>query len=280
MDGFFAEDVRKKTAYAFLISAAVMALCLLFLQPQAINNDDYIISGILSGAHGERSAVTVHTNYLLAKLLVYLYIALPAVNWFSVMEITLLYLSFALAASAVLITRQKGEAAALVILTQLGLAPFFYTQLHNTKLTPLAALAGLMAVYHGIKQRRGFFTVMGALISILAFCMRLQAFLIGVFFAFGAIGADMLEESGCSLKKIVKKNKRVISRFLLLLLCAALFMAADAVLIGNAPDGAYYRQYNSARGEVLDFKIPGYDENIGGFGALSISRNDFNMLRQ
>jgi len=224
--------------------------------------------------------VTVHTNVIFAKLLLLLFSVFPSVNWFSIFEVALAYVSFSLATTIILINAPGKGSAAFITLVQLAAAPFFYTEIHNTKLTPLIALCGLAAVYFGSKLKFRALTALGCVVTGFASFLRMQAFLIGAVFAVGIVAADLISESGFSVKTIYNKHRRTLIVLLSLLMATVVFAAADVLLVARDQSGAFYREYNAARGKALDFRLGGYGENSGLFNELSISENDYRMLRQ
>ena len=289
---------RTAVSLVFVFNAAVLAACLLFFIPMAINNDDSIIHGITAGAYGEFSSVTAHTNYLFASLLVFLQKSFPGVNWFAVTEVLLSYFAFGLAGSVVVMRNKNILGVSITGAMTLLAAPDFYLHLHNTKIAPVAAAAGVAALIYGVHSRKPAFAVAGGGTALFASFLRLNAFMIGAAFAAGLglvlfFGNDRDDAAAknFNLKEINirtilsmtedwrRKNKVAILTFSLFLLTVIVFAGADVILVGAAPGGANYREYNAARGMVSDFALPDYNQFSESFTALGISENDYSLVK-
>ncbi len=260
-------------------NALILALCLLFLSPKLANNDDFIIHGLTAGIYGVRSAATVHTNVVLATLLVWLQTRAPALNWFVTLEVFALFAS--VTAVSTLVWRHNPTVRGLLLALALALSagPFFYTEIHNTKSTPLIAAAGLLLFIYGLRQRRKFSWICGALLAVFAAFLRLQAFLLGCAFAGGAILLLLFLPGEKTIRLWLKNNSRYIISLALLLAAVFALTGVDLLYAKTHKDVAYYRAYNAARGAVSDFDLADFDANYDAYRSLGLSRNDLEMIR-
>ena len=268
---------RKIIAAAFLCNFAVMVCAVLFLVPMAINNDDFVIHAITSGAYGEASAITVHTNVVLGWLLVVLQRIIPAINWFSTLEFLSLFMAFSLLSAMIVLQNRSYFGASLALFMTVVIAPGFYNELHNTKLSPLLAAVGLLAVYFAISTRRGLFFLFGALLALFSSFLRLHAFLTGAAFAAGVLFLlEIPAEKG--LRAWFVAQKRIIVGFGVVFAVITAFAVTDILIVSADPDGSEYREYNRVRGEISDFQIPDYQLHKSEYEALGISENDYWLI--
>lgn len=85
---------RSEILVALLINVLIVLVCFLIFTPTFETNDDTGLIAIASGIRGARDAHIVHTNYLVGKLMTALYAAAPGVQWWSILQFVLLFISF------------------------------------------------------------------------------------------------------------------------------------------------------------------------------------------
>ena len=276
------------TLVVFLSNGLILAVCLIFFVPKAINNDDFIIHGITSGAYGIYSAVTVHTNIIYSYLLMLLQQLFVGINWFSVFEVVLAYLAFSLVTSIVILKKPDGTSIAIAVVLGVFMAFDSYIFLHNTKLAIISAAAGIVSFIFGIRSKKQFFSILGCIVSILASFLRLNAFLMGVVVALAVELSFLVSEDIVNnrkeknlkryIKRLIKDNKQLLRSIFCFFLLVFSFVLVDTLIISKNQQASYYRKYNQARGAVSDFAMAEYLLHEAEYIEAGITENDLNII--
>ncbi|NLL52942.1 MAG: hypothetical protein GX248_09595, partial [Peptococcaceae bacterium] len=279
-----AENYRKNVAISLAISVVVFVLVLIFATPRVLNNDDFIIHGITSGAYGMPSAITVHTNVILAYLLTVLQRVVPVLNWFSAVEILILFFAFFLFSLLIFDKSRNFRGFLSVLILQFSLAPHFYIELHNSKLLPLVSFCLMFSIFHFSCRKRWFPVVIGIIVAVLSSLIRLNAFLIGAAVAATVNLPHLIRDGkthdGFSVTEIIKAKKIPIIILSLTVVTVFALSFVDGFVVKRMEGGVEYREYNTARGIVSDFPLPDYNENIEKFNEIGISANDYALLKE
>ena len=274
----FSEGNRMLAALAF--NLLVILICTFFFVPEVINNDDYIIHSITSGAYGKASPELAHTNILYGQFLVAMQSWFPAFNWFELFNYALLFLSTSFLSYCIWDRNRNAAGAVLAAAFVLFVGPQCYLQLHNSKVIPYIAAAGLYAVLFGWEKKKAVWCVFGVLLSVIAAFVRFHAFLIGAAFVFVCCVIRLI---GLLKEADRKQALRDAGRMVLA------FAVVFAIIFGTyfwdrhveATDETLrdYRQYNLARGAVSDYDLPDFAANYVEFQDIGISENDLQMIR-
>ena len=265
---------------ALAVNLAVCLVCALFLVPEVINNDDYIIQSITSGAFGTYSPELAHTNWIYGSILVALQKMTAALNWFEILNYSMLFAATSLVSCIIWLRNRNFPGALLALSFSLFVGPLFYNELHNSKEVPYVAAAALFAVLFGIKEKKYGFCAAGGILALLASWVRFHAFLVGAAFAFGACLLYPLQvhrEEGDG--KWLKEGIRMALVFAAVFLLIFGTWFADLRIEAAVPALKNYREYNAVRGAVSDYEIADYSENYAEYAELGISDNDCEMIR-
>ncbi len=280
------ENERKHTlkdSHRLLISIAINLVicffCAMFLVPEAINNDDYIIQSITSGAFGVHSPELAHTNWLYGNILVALQKLLPELNWFEIINYCMLFIATTIVFTIIWLENRSLSGIVLAMSFSLFIGPLFYNELHNSKEVPYIAAASLFAVFFGIKEKKYGFCVAGGILGLMSSWVRLQAFLIGAAFVFGVCVLYIINGLKDGGKKWIKDG--LFMAFVFLIVFVFIFGTSfiDAKIEAGNPSMKHYREYNAVRGAVSDYDVPSFSDHYNEYAALSISENDCEMIR-
>ena len=275
--------IQLKDGHRILIALAmnlvVLLVCLLFLVPEAMNNDDLIIHSITSGAFGDFSPEVGHTNILYGRILAGLQKAASAWNWFEILNVGMLFFSTFFISCVIWLQNPNLPGFLLSAAFFLFVGPIFYNQLHNSKEMPYIAAAALFTVFFGTRERKIGWCIAGGILGLLASWVRFHAFILGAAFAFGP----------CAIWLIVTLwDGEIPDRFKRAGAMALTFVLIFAVIFGTYwfdvqtaktnKDLGFYRDYNAARGAVSDYELPSYAEYYTQYAALGLSENDVAMM--
>ncbi len=273
----FSSEGRLLSVLSF--NLLVILICTFFFVPEVINNDDYIIHSITSGAYGKASPELAHTNILYGQFLVLMQTWVPGVNWFELINYVLLFFSTCFLSYCIWDRNRSAAGAVLAAAYALFVGPQCYLQLHNSKVIPYIAAAGLYAILFGWEKKKTLWCVFGMLLSVTAAFVRFHAFLIGAAFVFVCSVVRLLELLKKNRKQALRDAGRMVLAFGIVF--ALIFGTYFWDLHVEATDETLreYRQYNLARGAVSDYDLPDYAANYAAYQEIGISENDLQMIR-
>ncbi len=276
-------DTNRSNAKALIIALSVniliLLVCFFIFYPVFETNDDNGLIAIASGIRGVREAHIVHTNILVGKLITSLYAVAPAIQWWSVLQLLLLFISFFFV-TYIFIRSDTGIARVLFVT---AVTSFFayegYVRIQYTKSAGIYSAAGLMLVFYGLLQEKPEkkFIIPGMLLALAGSFYRTQQFACIV-----AIFASMVVYliMRC-VQDFEKPKKRIITALAvgaILLLAAGGFRVYDRSQYKD-PDWAAYLEFDKYRTEVLDYRIPDYDEHKEEYNAIGIDETAYKLMK-
>ncbi|MBR0343270.1 MAG: hypothetical protein IJH64_13685 [Oscillospiraceae bacterium] len=270
---------RHRIYMAIVINLVICLICAVFLVPEAMNNDDYIIQSIISGAFGVRSPELAHTNWIYGNVLVALQNVSPTLNWFEIINYSMLFVAVTLVFCIIWIQNKNISGFVLALCFSLFIGPIFYNELHNSKEVPFIAAAALFAVLFGIKERKNVFCVVGGVLALLSSWVRFHAFLVGAAFVFGSCVLYPVLMIKDGEKNWLKEGLKTALIFLIVFTLIFGTWFFDKRVEAANPSLQNYREYNAVRGAVSDYDIPDFSEHYAEYAALSLTDNDCEMIR-
>ena len=276
-------ETKKNNSKAILIALSVNVLivlvCFFVFFPTFETNDDNGLIAIASGIRGAREAHIVHTNYLVGKLMTALYAALPEIQWWSILQFLLLFISFTLV-TLIFIRKDTGIARVLFITAVMSFFAYEgYVRIQYTKTAGIISAAGLMLVFYGLLKDKPEkrFIIPGMLLAIAGSFYRIQQFacIVAVFAAM-VIYAIMYYA-----QNFEKPKKHIVTAFavgVILLLAAGGLRVYDRSQYKD-PDWAAYLEFDKYRTEVLDYDVPDYDEYMEEYNAVGIDSTAYKLMK-
>lgn len=240
-------------------------------------NDDFYMEMITGGAFGECSPYTVYTNIFVGYELVFLHWLMPMHNWFTILQLTGIVLSFLLV--GVLLINRSGILNGYIIAGTFLLCSFdsIVCRMNYSKTGAFIFITGLILFlsfldhddWKNWKYRLGR---TGSLVLMLqGSLMRDYATLVCVPFA--AI---------CVVYIIYKYKQDMKKRFLSVIIATvivgAFWMCSFMIYSVNAEWKAF-KEYDNARIKLLDYDLPEYSENMDLYTNIGFSENDHHLLK-
>lgn len=308
----------KSVRPAALALAAGCTLAAFVLFPVTyLISDDYLLNYIANGSYGAAdSQYLLYPNILCGYLLKGLYAVAGGVNWYAVLLIAILIAAFAMAYCCIWSAGQSKAALCMAAGVNL-LTPFFFT---FTVVAGVANAAGFFALARlAEKQSRraadwaaalcmvaaGYLLRPSMMVAIVCLCapVFLQVYLAGRSGPGSRpaeLGAAVCVAFGLYL---VSKSSQWMAAavcgaaaFLLAAKCGprvrSLALAGGGLVLALAAargchlwcysqgSWAAFRTYTSARSYVVDYPFVEYNDYAGAFGALGITRVDYDCIRQ
>lgn len=271
---------KKPILLALLINVLTALVCFVVFSSAFETNDDTGLISIASGTRGFRDPHLVHTNYLFGKLITALNAAFPEVQWWSLLQIFLLFLSFFLITLVFL----KKDQDIVKVLFITAMVFFFsyegYVQIQYTKTAGILSAAGLMLVFCGLLQKKTdkLIIVLGLLLAIAGSFYRFQEF-----FCIAAVFAAMVVYAILYfIKEFEEPSKRITAALAvgaILLLAVGGFRVYDRNQYKD-PEWAAYLEFDKYRTQVLDYGVPDYDDHEEEYNAAGIDRTAYKLMKK
>lgn len=269
----------KALIIALSVNILIVLVCFFVFYPVFETNDDNGLIAIASGIRGVREPHIVHTNILIGKLITSLYAANEAVQWWSVLQLLLLFVSFFMV--TYIFIRDDISIAKVLFVT--AVIAFFsyegYVRIQYTKSAGIFAAAGLILIFYGLLKKRPekSFIIIGILLALAGSFYRFQQFLcIVAIFAAMVIYAIM-----CYAQDYEKPGKRIAAAVAvgaILLIAAGGLRAYDRSQYKD-PDWAAYLEFDKYRTEVLDYRVPDYDEHKEEYESIGIDKTAYKLMK-
>ena len=227
------------TAFIFIFSYALFGI-------RYYTNDDATLANIAAGAYGD-SIHMIYVNVLFAFLLRPLHLLAPALNWYVLAQIALM---FAAAVLLIDLALDKLGTAKGTLLTAIIALPFSsillqrFQYVHTSGFLLCAGLI-LIAVTLGRPNAR---TVCGILLALAGSMLRWPNFL-----AMGGLSAALLLGYFFRLDRADKKKAVATMLVLFVLIFGA--KGFDSWYYQQDPDWKYFTEYNDARTAFSDYAV-------------------------
>ena len=278
---------NNNTICALVINIIIIIIYFSLFNIVLETNDEFAFSAFLSGAYGESSPYMVFSNVFYGMFLKIFYSLEIGVNWYSIFQILLNFISFSVITYIILMRTEKYERKIIRCIFCFSLVLFLgyqhYYLMQFTKSAYLIALAGILSILYALNDNRSNkWVVFGCLLVLFGSFIRFSSVYVVLAFAFFRCAYDLIILQRFSLKKnyIVKNIRYVVSFFIMLVLIFG-FDIADNMMYKhntNSEQWTYYNQYNVARSELLDYGIPDYEKHKEEYYKLGLSEVDIKML--
>lgn len=271
-----AQALWKDWRFRALFSVTFAAFLMLFMSMQdryGFTDDDWAISVALSGRYPD-SGLCLFVNAAISKVCLALSAALPNINWFIFLEGVGTFVAFSCFTYAMLT-----YATPLVALFAIAGVQYFFlpscTYLANfTFITALLTLAGCALLVGRLSVceggRRLLSALLGVALCVGGFCLRRDAFLLGMPFLVVMVVHAF----------VTAKNKRAVLLHcvpfaVLFVLCGVLY--AYNAWAWSAPEWAAWEQFNAYRAQISDYGMPPYSEVADTLSAAGINESAYSL---
>ena len=265
--------------------------------------DDFTISQLLMGSSGRMTPYVLVCSYFFCELVIWLQGMIPIVNWFTVLELLAVWLSFVIM-DWFLFKHSEGTKMLYAIMFPIITEPLYLLTLNYTRCAFILPFAGMVLIYdasigklyytssdcsHGDShQRRGRMNTTWRICKI---AIGLVLFIWGSFFRYSCFYAGIAYVGifvfgyiiGCIRhKKIVVELPHIIS----FIICMLFVLGISAVIYGRhintysqSKEITTYQELNKKRSDVIDYLPPEYSQTLSN-EALYVSYNDWYMMRR
>ena len=280
---------KKNLLLSLAINAVLLGVFLCFFTPYYEVNDDILMSHFVDGSMAVKQSRMVFINVIVGTLLKGLYTLIPAAPWYALLQYAMILSGFT-AMTWIMMARWERIPA---IVLSVAVISFFgldaYIRLQFTKTTAVAAVFGVMLMIYslgeekGTKNRRAPMAA-GIILALLGGMYRYHEFL-----AAGAVVCWMITDPltdaikrSSGTNETLRRIFDTVKPFILLLLLFGAVRVIDSAAYRDT-DWVNYKEYSTARVQVMDRGTPDYDKYYDGYTSLGISEtlseliNDWNF---
>ena len=258
---------------AALILNIINLLIFVFIKtPIFETDDDAAMAMLVENAYGNSHGVILFSNIVYSKLLQVLYSIIPAVKWYTIVQIGAIFLS-SLSITYIIYKKFKfyiGTIINSILLFFIG--NDFYYSFQFTKTAAICAVAGILVVFDSFhsesKRNKWLKIVLGSLLILLSSWIR--------FNSLGMTAIVMSSIGICIIIDILKqktqakeKARAILNYILVFALAFGISVPTYIINYNFYKDNEYY-QYNGYRSELQDFGFPDYDKNVELYESLGI----------
>ena len=263
---------------AALILNIINLLIFVFIKtPIFETNDDAAMAMLVENAYGNSHGVILFSNIVYSKLLQVLYSIIPAVKWYTIVQIGAIFLS-SLSITYIVYKKFKFVIGTIInIIMSFYTGFLFYYAFQFTKTAAICAVAGILVVFDSFhsksKRNKWLKIVLGSLLILLSSWIR--------FNSLGMTAIVMSSIGICIIIDILKqkthakeKARAILNYILVFALAFGISVPTYIINYNFYKDNEYY-QYNGYRAELQDFGFPDYDKNIELYESLGITKTDY-----
>lgn len=266
---------NKKLLFICGLNILLVLAVLCFFIPLYETDDDFTLGVIASGNFGrEYMQYLIYSNVLYGYVLKFLGIVFGGVNWFIVMQ----YLLLTAAVISIFYVTTFYVPVHVAVFANLifWYAGFFelIQRIQYTRTAALLVIAGFLLIWNAAEFPGKARNILGIVLCVCGACLRFNCFaLCAVFFC-------PLLFLFCFSKEGFRKTvfKKYVIRLSVLFCIAGLLMASDFICYSMNEEWSYYKDYNDARTQLLDFGIPSFQENRERYEEIGFSENDMELL--
>lgn len=269
--------IETELCQSVLLNLLVLIVLLLLFEPTD-KPDDFDMSMILYGAYnGKYSPYLLYSSPIMGKFMVFLlqWVSLP---WYWIVYFVGMFLSF-VAITYVLFQHNHGKryrGLCFVLLCWSGYS--FYIRCTFTKVAGIEIIAGLLLIFYAIDawQKKFGSYLCGMLLIVSGILIRGAVFnlIIAVFFAAFIIFCIRSYKE----QRKIWKEILVFSAITLAFMGVVTGIKAHTYAEFHDSEWSRYKEFNTARANVLDFPMADYEEYQEQYEELGISQNDYDFI--
>ena len=269
-------DKHSTLLVSFLLNVIVMFVLILIFDPHYDVDDDIAMSNLVDGSKGMHDTHLIFINSVIGYILKYLYIHIPIIPWYAVLQYIIIFVSFT-ACTFVMLKRLKTgytKCVYLIFLTVFSFECYIFIQFSKT--AAIASVAGVLLLLAALalkKISKGLL-IIGYVLSLTGACYRLWQFYAEVILLSG-IGLFLLFR--WIENRDWKRMAICFGVFFVLLLCVLGLNQWDHLQYQDK-EWAEYMEFNELRSQLYDYGFPTYEGNEEVFEKLGIDQTTMNLL--
>lgn len=256
-----------------LISVIINAIfiCIVYKKTHLrfIINDDYAFNLFLSGAYGGQTGYTVFQNIVLGKIIVMLYKLIPTINWYAIVLIGTLYVSFVIFHSILLDKFGYYIGILIQIFTMAIFLTMFLLNLQWTLCAYICLPIGIISMIHGYESKgvkRIFLYSISGILFIQGYMIRMNILLPILAYMLGYLFVMLITDK--------KKATNLAIFFVIINICFCILFNINKFAYNSEQIWKEYMQFNLVRSNLIDYGAMDYDMYKDTFESVNWSRSD------
>ena len=270
-------DSRAKSFLVAFLFAAILVLLSSVTWWHRNLNDDFAIANALSGRLMGEQGLSLFVNAALCQIIYALNVAYDSFNWFAVLELATVFLSYFTIAYIAIRHMPLRMAAAVIAFMGIYAMPICIVINNFTCVAFIAACAGCMVLTSSLIFERHAPTdiIWGIALIVIGSLWRFAMVLICIPL-FGvvalAIALYKREEIGSAGKSILRLWPFIVAVII------SLGLGAYDMAVWQQSPWSDWRTYNDARANLSDYPHKDYEEVKSDLKELGVSKNDYRLL--
>lgn len=280
----------KKWAYsdvglAILINLFFLILILVFCDMKYEVSDDFVMASIMSGAYGTSpNPQMIFVNVILGYILLPFYKVFPAVSWYFVFQVVVIFLSSTAITFFLFRQVERFKAGMLSIIFLVFFMNDAYILVQFTKTALLAVMAGsIIFIKELFSTRKWSIIGLGTCLCLIGTWIRFRVIYVAGGFLLFILAYEfviMIAENRRNGKHLDSTRMRqIIVCGIVLVFLAFGFHALDWYTYNNDEEYGYFYAYSDVRGKIVDTTEYGYDSYADEMEEIGVSENDYYMLK-
>lgn len=267
-----------KPIYIFIISVSInvllFTLFFCFISPRFQTNDDIAIMEFAAGMRtGQPSEYLIYINVIIGKLLSFLYLNFPFVNWYPIFFYLIHFISMTIILYCFLLNKKNIYGVLIFLLVFSFLELYLLTNLQFTTTAFIAGLAGFILLITYLDEKgKKFYPAM--IISILLLTVsgliRRSTFYLLLVLCAVIFGLKFLE----------KKSWKIPVILIIIVLLFGLFNLLNDGYYRRDENWDFYLEYNNKVAKINSYPYFAHSENNKNvYDSVGWSSNDVTMFR-
>jgi len=271
-------NLFSKPIYIFIISiiinAVLFALFFYLITPVFQTNDDIAMMEFASGrTTGQPSEYLIYINVIIGKLLSFLYLNFPKINWYPIFFYFIHFVSLTVILYCLSLEKRNIYSISIYLLLFSFLELYLLMNLQFTTTAFIAGLGGfiLLLTYLNVKGKRFYLAMAGSivLLTISGFIRR------NVFYLIMGMSACVF-----GLKLLERKSWKIPVILVVVMLLFGLTNLFNDYYYQKEEDWGFYHEYNKYIGKINGYPDFGYSaKNKDIYNSVGWSENDVSMFR-
>lgn len=267
------KSLNKPLIICILLNFFWMLIILLSFEVIFDNTDDHLMSILLAGGKGEATSDIIFINVILSKIIYFLCTIFPIVNWLTIIEEGILFISFI---SISYVFYKMTERYSIALMIPIILSGYCYTTLTFSAVAMIGGGASCILLLYSLREEKKniICAVLGVFLLMISIWLREMAVLGTVPF----LGATVIE-----YWRKTRDKRCLLGKIIVLGIIIFLIMTISKVFHSNYYESrewyAFYNETNKARASVIDYRLRDYGEISEELQEIGISENDYKLIQ-
>lgn len=262
------KNMRLRYIITFFVCFFMPFVVLLFYGCRFLINDDFYMMLIAEGEFGNNSQYLIFINLIIGYLLKCLYYIMPYVNWYVILQLVVIVVSFWIITIIIFKSFTFRYACVIKGIMFLTFEFLYYTEIQFNKTAAIACITGFLLVYYATKEHKNKYLlyIIGMVFIFIGGMYREGVFKQTALFAVGLIAWSVIDviynnkSDGLKIKmKNVLHSLFEIRGYIICFICSFLviyfFTRVNTYIYSNG-EFKEYKEYRVDVTRITDYHMP------------------------